>query len=197
MQDIKATVAKNIVSLRTKAGLTQIELAQKLNYSDKAVSKWERGESVPDVSVLAKIAETFNVSLDFLVLDKENKSFSENQPKTPNAYKNNRMIITALSIILIWIITVLSFVINFEIGVIEGVLLSFIYAVPASLIVWLVFNSIWFNRRRNFLIVSMLMWSVIGAIYLSFLIFGINVPLIFLLGIPGQIAIFLWSKFIL
>ena len=197
MQDIKATVAKNIVSLRTKAGLTQIELAQKLNYSDKAVSKWERGESVPDVSVLAKIAETFNVSLDFLVLDKENKSFSENKPNTLNASKNNRMIITALSIILIWIITVLSFVINFEIGVIEGVLLSFIYAVPASLIVWLVFNSIWFNRRRNFLIVSMLMWSVIGAIYLSFLIFSINVPLIFLLGIPGQIAIFLWSKFIL
>lgn len=197
MQDIKATVAKNIVSLRTKAGLTQIELAQKLNYSDKAVSKWERGESVPDVSVLAKIAETFNVSLDFLVLDKENKSFSENKPNTLNASKNNRMIITALSIILIWIITVLSFVINFEIGVIEGVLLSFIYAVPASLIVWLVFNSIWFNRRRNFLIVSMLMWSVIGAIYLSFLIFSINVPLIFLLGIPGQIAIFLCSKFIL
>ena len=197
MENIKPTVAKNIVSLRTKAGFTQIELAQKLNYSDKAVSKWERGESVPDITVLAKIAEIFDVSLDFLVFGKENNYVSKENPAPSNASKHNRMIITALSIVLIWLITVLSFVINFEIGVNEGVLLTFIYSIPTSLTVWLVFNSIWFNRRRNFLIVSILMWAVIGAVYFSFLTFSINIPLIFLLGIPGQIAIFLCSKFIL
>lgn len=197
MDNVKNTIAKNITNLRLANNMTQVELGERLNYSDKAVSKWERGESVPDITVLAKIAKTFNVSLDFLVFGKEKNYDKKENPTPPNASKHNRMIITALSIILIWLITVLSFVINFEMGVSEGVLLTFICAIPASLIVWLVFNSIWFNRRRNFLIVSILMWSVIGAVYFSFLTFSINIPLIFLLGIPGQIAIFLCSKFVL
>lgn len=195
MQAIKSTIAKNIASLRAKAGLTQIELAQKLNYSDKAVSKWERGESIPDVSVLVKIAELFDVSLDYLILDKTNDAPESKKSADAKASLNNRIIITALSLLLVWIISLLALVINFEMKSTVGIWLNFIYAVPVSLIVWLVFNSIWFNRRRNFLIISLLMWSVIGAVYLSFFIFGTNLPLIFLLGIPGQIAIFLWSKF--
>ena len=53
--------------------LTQIELAEKINYSDKAVSKWERGESIPDVSVLLELSKLFGVSIDFLVTEHENK----------------------------------------------------------------------------------------------------------------------------
>ena len=67
MSEIKPIIAKNIASLRTSAGLTQLELAEKLNYSDKAVSKWERGESTPDVAVLTHIADLFGVPLDYLV----------------------------------------------------------------------------------------------------------------------------------
>ena len=67
MEGTKNTVAKNIVRLRQASGMTQAELAAKLNYSDKAVSKWERGESLPDVAVLSKIADLFQVSLDWLV----------------------------------------------------------------------------------------------------------------------------------
>ena len=67
MEGTKSTVAKNIVRLRQASGMTQAELAAKLNYSDKAVSKWERGESMPDVAVLSKIADLFQVSLDWLV----------------------------------------------------------------------------------------------------------------------------------
>ena len=67
MEPIKSTIAKNIVRLRQASGMTQAELAAKLNYSDKAVSKWERGESLPDVAVLAQIADLFQVSMDWLV----------------------------------------------------------------------------------------------------------------------------------
>ena len=67
MDDIKSIVAKNITELRILNNMTQLELAEKLNYSDKAISKWERGESTPDISVLVMIADIFGVSLDYLV----------------------------------------------------------------------------------------------------------------------------------
>ena len=50
--NLKTIIAKNIVLLRTGERLTQAELAERLNYSDKAVSKWERGESLPDIAVI-------------------------------------------------------------------------------------------------------------------------------------------------
>ena len=67
MNDIKAIIAKNITDLRLAKGLTQLELAEQLHYSDKAVSKWERGESVPEISTLMAIADLFGVTLDHLV----------------------------------------------------------------------------------------------------------------------------------
>ena len=63
MSDIKSIVAKNISELRQKRSMTQLELAEQLNYSDKAVSKWERGDSLPDISVLCDIAALFSVPL--------------------------------------------------------------------------------------------------------------------------------------
>ena len=64
MNDIKDTIAKNLTELRTRAGFTQLQLAEKLNYSDKAVSKWERGEAVPDLRVLVKLSEIYGVTVD-------------------------------------------------------------------------------------------------------------------------------------
>ena len=69
MQELKFIIAKNIQALRQEKGMTQVELAEKLNYSDKSVSKWERGESLPDITVLKGIADLFEVSLDYLTED--------------------------------------------------------------------------------------------------------------------------------
>ena len=66
MKDIKSIVAKNITELRIRHNMTQLELAEKLNYSDKTISKWERAESTPDISVLVEIAALFGVTLDAL-----------------------------------------------------------------------------------------------------------------------------------
>ena len=62
MNELKNIIASNITYLRKQKKLTQAELAQELNYSDKAVSKWERGESVPDIETLKNIAEMFEVT---------------------------------------------------------------------------------------------------------------------------------------
>ena len=63
---IKEIISRNIVNLRKEKGLTQIELADALHYSNKAISKWEKGDSLPDAETLYEIAKFFNVSIEFL-----------------------------------------------------------------------------------------------------------------------------------
>ncbi len=192
MKDIKANVAKNIALLRQANGMTQSELAEKLNYSDKAVSKWERAESMPDISVLVEIASLFSVSLDTLVLIENPERESLGDSTIPPKYNHGS--ITAISILLVWLIALLVFVIGWVVAGKIGIFwLTFIYAVPISAIVWLVLNSIWSNRRRNYLIISLLVWSLLVSVQLSLLPFGWNVWMIYLLGIPGQIIVALWS----
>ena len=164
MEGTKNTVAKNIVRLRQASGMTQAELAAKLNYSDKAVSKWERGESLPDVAVLSKIADLFQVSLDWLVRGEVMSA----EPAVKQQSKLNRVLVTVMSVVLVWLVASLVFMVIHLItgGNVVNVLV-FVYAVPVSLIVWLVFNSIWFNQRTNYYIISLLMWSGIASIVLT------------------------------
>ena len=192
MEDIKSTVAKNITELRVKHHMTQMDLAEKLNYSDKTISKWERAESTPDISVLVEIADLFGVTLDYLV---KAESIGEvaARHKTGEAQYNRR----AISYIAEgggWIIAIFAFIITtLIIGKMSFQWLYFVYALPVVLIVKLVFNSIWFNPRHNYLIVSALMWSILAAVHITFLYFKVNVSLIYLLGVAGQVVIVLCS----
>ena len=190
MEELKKIVAKNISELRQKAGLTQQQLAERLHYSDKAVSKWERGESVPDVAVLKQVAGIFGVGLDYLTEQKHDVP----PPSEKKRRLGNYVCITVMSVLLVWLIALLSFVIiELEPNDIEGHWLAFAYAVPVSLIVWLVLSAIWFDRHRIFLIVSLLLWSMLLVVYLTLLTFGYQVWLIFFLGIPAQGIILSWS----
>ena len=194
INELKSIVAKNITELRKQSGFTQIELAEKLNYSDKAVSKWERGESIPDVAGLKNIADLFGVTVDYLISDDHTEILQKRKRNNKRRIKN-RAFITGISIVLVWLIATLVFVIIELIAKnAKAHWLSFVYAVPVSVIVWLVFNSMWFNRRRNFFIISMLMWTVLWSLYITLLPFGFNIWLIFVLGIPGQVIILLWSR---
>ena len=192
MDDIKNIVAKNITELRLLNNMTQMELAEKINYSDKTVSKWERGESSPDIAVLVEIADLFGVTLDYLVRS-ENIENAVVENKTKEV-KYNRRAIAYISESVGWIVAILAFIITTLVSK-ETTFqwLYFVYALPVVLIVKLVLNSIWFNPRHNYYIISALMWSILASIHITFLYFGINVSLIYLLGIAGQIVIILWS----
>lgn len=188
MDDLKQIIAQNIIELRKTMQLTQAELAEKLNYTDKAVSKWERGESIPDIVVLKQIADLFGVSVDYLLqaehMKEEYKAHREDKYK-----KRNRFIITLLATMLVWLIATIVFVCF---GIFNNYLWTiFVYALPITMIVLLVFNSIWGKPRWNYLFVSLLMWSTLVSVYLTFM--SPNVWLIFIIGIPGQIIIILWS----
>jgi len=192
VEDIKSIVAKNITELRLLNNMTQMELAEKLNYSDKTISKWERAESSPDIAVLVKISEVFGVSLDYLVKS-ENIDETVKEHKTEET-KYNRRAIAYISESVAWVIAVFAFIITtLIVGANTFQWLYFVYALPIVLIVKLVFNSVWFNPRHNYLIISALVWSILATIHITFLYFGINVSLVYILGIAGQIVIILWS----
>ena len=67
-----------LYELRKQKGLSQEELANRLNVSRQTISKWEVGESTPDMEKLAAISELFDISLDELVLD---KAVKKEEPK--------------------------------------------------------------------------------------------------------------------
>ncbi len=209
MQDLKQIVARNMMELRRKNQMTQMELAEKLNYTDKAVSKWERGESLPDIAVLKTIADLFGVTIDYLVspvhenVEPEHiwlespEEISEKEKCKRRRFLSHAYI-SCVSVLLVWLLATLVFVI-IELAHPSGEQhwLAFLYAVPCSCVVWLVFNAIWFNRGRNFLIISLLMWSTLASIHISFMVFGIpQVWLIYILGAPGQAILLVWSRLV-
>ena len=191
--DMKRTIAKNITELRLAKGMTQLQVAEKLNYSDKAVSKWERAESIPDIVILKEIADLFGVTLDYLVSEKHSKP-AVNPPIDESVKKRKQIDIMSLSVALVWFIATLIFVVlDLTTDIMYAHMLPFVYAVPVSAVVWLVFNSIWFSKRTNYIIISILVWSTLLAFYTTFRVFNIDIKMLFLLGIPGQMIIFMWS----
>ena len=191
MSDIKTAFAENLQTLRKEAHITQSELAEKLNYSDKAISKWERAEAIPDVMTVKEIADTFGVTVDWL-LESEHKTVRT----AARREQKNRLIISLLATVLVWLIATVVFVCLEPSGVAGGRgWMIFVYAVPLSCIVLLVFNSIWGKVKYNFYLITGLVWSALASLYLSFFTFALsNVWLVFIIGIPGQIIIILWSR---
>lgn len=201
--DIKANIAKNIAELRQKSGLTQLEFAEKLNYSDKAVSKWERGESLPDITVLAAIAALFEVTLDYLIAAEhpiaeapaiEPTETAEEVAVRRHSIFQNRTIVTCLGILSVWFCALAFFIIAEMAAPNPWHLFAFVYALPVSIVVWLVFNAVWFNPRRNYLIVSLLMWATLFALCMSFRSLAADIWKLFSLGIFGQPVIILCSR---
>ena len=201
-EKLKLQIGSNIANYRKGAGLTQAGLAEKLNYSDKAVSKWERGESMPDVTTLGQRAEQFGITVNDLLADpdalpgnpgKLEKAMTQVSEKALKR-KADKGIILSLSSTLVWFVALFFFVVisSFDI---PYSWLAFFYAVPANAIVLLSLRSAWRDFRWNKVLISCIVWGSLVSIHASLWVFlGVNVWKLFLLGIPGQIAIFLWFR---
>lgn len=192
MNDLKELISYNIQNLRKKKKLTQVEFANELHYSDKAISKWERAESIPDVVVLKQIADFFGVSLDYLLSEHNSNNESLIITKQSNEPSRiNKLWLSLLSASSVWLIGTIVFTI---IALFLHLYKWFIFyiCVPITILLFLIFNSIWGKKRRNYFIVSCFVWSILLCIYLCFLKY--NPWQIFILGIPAQVIILLWSK---
>lgn len=201
-EKLKNQIGRNIAAYRKRMGLTQAGLAQRLNYSDKAVSKWERGDSMPDVLTLTQLAEQFDITVNDLVEDPNElpvktgavqQAMGKVVEKTLKR-KANKRIIWMLASVLVWFVALLIYVILASIGIAYS-WLAFFYAVPANAIVVLSLRSAWRDFRWNRALISAMMWGALLSIYITLLILGgKNIWRLFLLGIPGQAAIFMWFR---
>lgn len=184
----KEILSRNLIRFRKVAKLTQAELAEKLNYSDKAISKWERGDGIPDVMVLRQLSDIYNISLDDF-FKQETTLHPTNIRK--NLHPINKTFISTLSIIFVWFLATCIFTLLKLLPVeISQAWLCFVYAIPCSLIVALIFSSMWAKLWCSATITSFLSWSLGLAFYLTFTIE--NIWLIFILLIPFQVLIILW-----
>ena len=201
-EKLRLQLGANIVGYRKSRGLTQAKLAQQLNYSDKAVSKWERGESIPDVVTLVQLAELFDVTVNDLLADPNElpggggkvEQALEKVVEKRLKRKANKSIILMLTTVLVWFVALFLFVVISSLGI-DRSWLAFFYAIPANAVVLLSLRSAWRDFRWNKTLISIIMWGGILSLYMTLLILGgWNVWKLFLLAIPGQIAIFLWFR---
>jgi len=186
MEELKTYFAANLIRLRTAAGMTQAELGERLHYTDKAVSKWERAESLPDALVLKTVAELFHVSVDELLQNHDEWTPKQSLRTEKETY--SRLFIILCTIASIWTLCVVEFVLVWVLlDAIQWIV--FVVGVPLSLVALLVFNSVWYGGRHNMYIIGLLVLSVVVLIYL--LLLHYNFWQMFLVLAPAELVVFL------
>jgi transcriptional regulator with XRE-family HTH domain len=179
---LRGIVASNIAYYRKLHGQTQAELAERLNYSDKSVSKWERGDGMPDVYVLTQIAELYGISVEDLL---------SSEPPATIAPLPGRILISLLSVGLCFLVAaVVFFALRMIVPGHAKAWMSFIFALPVSCIVMVVFTAIWWGYACQCIAVSGLVWSLAASIFL--ITSKQDAYLIYLVAGIVQVLVVLW-----
>ncbi len=186
MENVKEIIAENLVALRKSRRMTQQELAEKLNYSDKAISRWEHAETLPDIETLCKICEIYGVKFEYL-LQKEQAPANKN-PYVIRNDTSKKTAIVLIAILSVWLIALIAYAYSNWIVKVNRWQL-FIWAIPVSSMIWQFCNRLWGNKILGRIITSITSWTLILAIYISMLQY--NIWMIFIIGIPIQLIIIL------
>ena len=175
-EDIKTNFSQNLIKLRKAKNLTQLQLAEKLNYSDKAISKWEVGSVLPDIETIQHIAEFFGITVNDLIYAKKKNILKE--------FYKTHLCTTLLVTISIWFVATIIFFVLDSATSLQRTWLTFIFTIPVNAIVLIVLSGIWFKKIFVYLSATAFLWSTILAIFLA-----INNPqlwFIFIVGVVGQ-----------
>ena len=191
MDDVKSIVAENLAQLRKAHGMTQAQLAEKFNYSDKAICRWERGDTLPDLNTLCAIADFYGVTMNDLISPDFEAQAEEKNEKEIFKY---RFLISAMLLAAVWLLTVVVFITTTAFK--HSYWIIFIWAIPASCFSVL---RIWRGNRLNsilkIIIYSILVWTTITAVFLHLLIInGVNSWMLYLIGIPLELIIVFWQQ---
>jgi len=187
MDRMYETLSDNLVRLRKSRNLTQAEFADILKYSDKSVSKWETGEALPNLETLLAISDFYGISIDNLL----RKSIDTEQVvEVEKVRTTNKLVISILMVTAVWFIAVVIFVFGLMKDPPDNRWMAFIWAVPSSAIIGLVSTSFW-DKKYVPLFISLLIWTILTSLYLQSIVLGHNYWMIFLIGVPLQIIVFL------
>lgn len=192
--DIKTTVANNLIALRKSKGLTQADVANALNYSDKSVSKWEHADSLPDISILSALADMYGVTLDYLTHeDAEERLSYMNEKEKPE--RERQLTIEVLTVTIVFLCATILFVYGYCFASIptQDFWIAYLWAIPISALFLWNYNRKWHkNKLQSTILLSILLWSLLLCIYLQF--GNYKLWLIFILGVPMEIIIVLSSN---
>lgn len=182
--ELKSLFSKNLAHYRKALEMTQIQLAEKLNYSDKSISKWERGESLPDLVIVTQLAELFGISVNDLLSDKK--------PKNIRRPAVNRYLLSAMVAVGVWAVATGVYV---GLGILLPTLgnswLVFIYSIPLSFTVLIFFYQRWGKKLLVFIFTTLALWGTVLSVFLSFKEHP-KLWLFFIAAIPLQILLILW-----
>lgn len=187
MEDVKQIITENLISLRKSGNKTQQDVANYLNYTDKAVSRWETGESLPDISVLQKLAEYYGVDFEYLIK-------RHDEPLKPkNASTNHiKVAIFLLFAVCCFTLATIAYVYSIVIGD-KYYWAAFIWALPASFLIGTVLSARWWNRILTASFLSATVWTLILSVFLQLIYRHVtDVWALFLLGVPVQLIIVLF-----
>lgn len=191
---LRETLAENLIYYRKKAGYTQAELAATLNYSDKSVSKWERGEGVPDVIVLAALADCYSISVSDLLTHRSTQEVEESPSEASKKVRSlkTRILVPLMSVGIAWLFaTFLFFLLKVILPALPSAEPIFTWCIPVTFILLTVFSAIWWNAILRFVSISGIVWSVALCFFLTFS----GVPymsLIFAVAGVMEILVILW-----
>lgn len=191
--DIERKIAKNLIELRKGRNLKQSELSAEIGYSDKTISRWENGSSVPDISTLVKLAEFYNVSLEDLINENANIKSAKSQIYTKKQEVLNDVAMIVLSFLTVWLISALFYV-GLELTVSTESWKAFIWAIPiSSVVIQYKIKRVYYIKWLNFILLSFVILGFVVAIFIQFL--NLNFWHIFLLAIPLEGMAFISSFF--
>ena len=188
MANVKETVRANLVKLRKERKMTQMELAEKIGYSDKAISRWETGEVNPDIETLDKLADLYEVDISVFFAEYNAKEYKAKMFK--ETQMGRKIAVWILMVVALWYIGIMIFIYSSTFKMDESrSWLIFIWLLPITFVLCALFNVKWGNSVLGIIFASLICWTLLTAIYLQFLAY--NVYLLFISGLPIQIAILL------
>lgn len=194
MNKLRDIIAANLIYLRKKNNFTQQELASKINYSDNAISRWERGEVIPTIETLEILAAFYGINVQDLL----DTQFVSSHDKPQSGLVLKRVFIVLFSISIVWFIALISYIYidmfkeSFG-GNANNAWLLFIAALPVSTLVGVFYNRMWGTKLLDLISWSLFAWTLLTTIYLYFLVVTSQYFwLIFILGVPAQVALILW-----
>lgn len=192
MKDVKDILSSNLLLLRKNKGITQKDLSEGINVSDKSISRWERGDSVPDLQALKDLAVFYDVSVDYLL--SERQDISENKQKylqkVQRLTKLRQIIITLMLICSVWLVGSFLFVYFMTVYSVN-MWQVFLWCVPSSFATICVTNFMWKYSKLDILYYSVFIWSLLLSVY--FQLYEYNFYFVFIIGVPVQVAILLYS----
>lgn len=189
MNNLKPIIAANLSALRKSRSLTQAELAEKFHYSDKAVSRWERGDTLPEIDVLYELCNFYGITLDDLVRSECDFTPLEEEKPVIDKALAAKIAMSALVVSVVWLIATCLFVYSTAFRQ-QNFWKVFIYAIPTSSFVLSRMLRTVKSGLISLICNSLTIWTALTSLYIAFLEY--NVWLVFIIGVPLQVTAILW-----